>query len=81
MVLRVRPTPTRFPTNPPGGQHTHAFYTKCVMPEGHLAAVACTIIACILILSACDAVTGGHYDFLSREQCLSDLGFQKQELD
>ncbi len=32
MVLRVRPTPTRLPTNI--GQHTLAFYTKCVSPVG-----------------------------------------------
>ncbi len=29
MVLRVRPTPTQFPTNTP------AFYTKYGMPEGY----------------------------------------------
>ncbi len=32
MVLRVKPTPTRFPTN--NGQHTVAFYIKCVLPVG-----------------------------------------------
>ncbi len=29
-LLRVRPTPARFPTN------TLAFYTKCATPVGHL---------------------------------------------
>ncbi len=37
MVLRVGPTPARFPTNilfSPGGQHTHVFYIKCWTPLG-----------------------------------------------
>ncbi len=37
MVLRVRPTPTRFPTNSlytPVDKHTLAFYIKCVPPDG-----------------------------------------------
>ncbi len=37
MVLRVRPTPTRFPTNSlyaPVDKHTLAFYIKCVPPVG-----------------------------------------------
>ncbi len=39
MVLRVRPTPTRFPTNSlytPVDKHTLAFYIKCVPPVGRL---------------------------------------------
>ncbi len=34
MLLRVKPTPTRLPTNSlyPDGQHTLAFYIKCVPP-------------------------------------------------
>ncbi len=37
MVLRVKPTPTRFLTNSlfdPDGQHTLAVYVKCVPPVG-----------------------------------------------
>ncbi len=37
MVLRVRPTPTRFPTNglyTRVDKHTLAFYIKCVPPVG-----------------------------------------------
>ncbi len=37
MVLRVKPTPTRFPTNSlytPVDKHTLAFYIKCVPPVG-----------------------------------------------
>ncbi len=37
MVLRVRPTPARFPTNSlytPVDKHTLAFYIKCVPPVG-----------------------------------------------
>ncbi len=39
MVLRVRPTPTRFPTNSlytPVDKLTLAFYIKCVPPVGRL---------------------------------------------
>ncbi len=39
MVLRVKPTPTRFPTNrlyTPVDKHTLAFYIKCVPPVGRL---------------------------------------------
>ncbi len=42
MVLRVRPTPARFPTNSlytPVDKHTLAFYIKCVPPVGLGAAV------------------------------------------
>ncbi len=42
MVLRVRPTPTRFPTNSlytPVDKHTLAFYIRCVPPVGHTAVV------------------------------------------
>ncbi len=35
MVLRVRPTPTSTAFFIPVGQHTFAFYTKCVAPVGH----------------------------------------------
>ncbi len=37
MVLRVKSTPTRFPTNSlytPVDKHTLAFYIKCVPPVG-----------------------------------------------
>ncbi len=36
MVIRVQPTPTRFPTKSlyPNEQHTLAFYIKCVPPVG-----------------------------------------------
>ncbi len=38
MVLRVKPTPTWSPTNSlfPDGQHTLAFYIKCVPPVGRV---------------------------------------------
>ncbi len=42
MELRVRPTPTRFPTNSlytPVDKHTLAFYIKCVPPMGCVAVV------------------------------------------
>ncbi len=42
MVLRVRPTPARFPTNSlytPVDEHTLAFYIKCVPPVGRNAVV------------------------------------------
>ncbi len=37
MVLRVKPIPTRFPSNSLYGLHTLAFYTKCVHPWGEAA--------------------------------------------
>ncbi len=43
MVLRVKPTLTRFPTNSlytPVDKHTLAFYIKCVPPVGRAAAVS-----------------------------------------
>ncbi len=43
MVLRVRPTPTRFPTNSLYtlvDKHTLAFYIKCVPPMGWTNVVA-----------------------------------------
>ncbi len=43
MVLQVRPTPTRFPTNSlftPVDKHTLAFYIKCVPPVGLEVAIA-----------------------------------------
>ncbi len=55
MVLRVRPTPTRFPTNSlytPVDKHTHAFYIKCVPPVGQPASAvgstAVTVAASII---------------------------------
>ncbi len=42
MVLGVKPTPTRFPTNSlytPVDKHTLAFYIKCVPPVGLTAVV------------------------------------------
>ncbi len=47
MVLRVRPTSTRFPTNSlytPVDKHTLAFYTKCVPPVGLVDAVVVVVV-------------------------------------
>ncbi len=44
MVLRVRPTPTRFPTNAIG-QYILAFFTKCMMPEGLFIVIAEALVS------------------------------------
>ncbi len=31
----------------PGGQHTLVFYTKCVMPEGHVAVVVVVVVVVV----------------------------------
>ncbi len=42
-MLRVKSTPTRFPTNSLDGQHTLAFYIKCVLPMGQTVIVTTVV--------------------------------------